>query len=157
MSLLHRCLCFLAFTTLSVGVLLFKRLTTGGRLGQPHFVPQTGLPGTSVVGVPWEMYGCLMIFSVHLPHGGHDEDNCITELALVSVIMQGPRIFSLAVTSTFNSHWRVVVEDNSRTPMPREVEDSATYEKNVRSSQLLKEFNCVVTHTWASCDAGAVD
>ena len=61
----------------------------GMKVGQPHFVPQTGLPGTSVVGMPWEMYGCLMIFSVHLPHGGHDEDNYITELALVSVIMQG--------------------------------------------------------------------
>ena len=128
-------------------------------VGQPHFVPQTGLPGTSVVGVTWEMYGWLMIFSVHLPHGGHDEDNYITELALVSVIMQGkklgPRIFSVAGTSALNSLWRVVGEDNSRTPMPREAEDSAMYEKNVRSSQLLKEFNCVVTHTWASCDAGA--
>ena len=131
----------------------------GMTVGQPHFVPQTGLPGTSVVGVPWEMYGCRMIFSVHLPHGGHDEDNYITELALVSVIMQvkklGPRIFSVAGTSTLNSLWRVVVEDNSRTPMVREVEDSVTYEKNGRCSQLFKEFNCVVTHTWASCDAGA--
>ena len=87
----------------------------GMTVGRPHFVHQTGLPGTSVVGVPWEMYGCLMIFSVHLPHCGHDEDNYITELALVSVIMQGkklgPRIFSVAGTSTLSSHsrwWRII-------------------------------------------------
>ena len=28
------------------------------------------------------------MLSVHMPHGGCDEENCITELALVKIVME---------------------------------------------------------------------
>ena len=86
-------------------------ITIGMMAGQSYCVRVSDSSLTGHERCTASMIGSMMVLSVYMPHGGFDEEEYITEIALVKIIMDdrnkmGPKISSFAAISTLSSHWK---------------------------------------------------
>ena len=108
--------------------------------------------------------GSMMVLSVYLSHGGHDQACCITDLDLARIIMdEGKNVGAkdFFIGGDLSTEFRLEgggeelqgldsLDWYSLYGLECEGggEDVKTYEKTLRWLQLLRDFNCAVTSTW---------